>query len=142
MGTAVELTYLRQDTDIEFKQAGGPTTGLGGFAVNYIQIGGRQEFGRGERFRPFVSASVGIGIMDPKADDISATTRFSWSVGGGTRYMFASDRAGIRADAKLWATPVGSGTYGGWCDIFGCFVAEGTAWVTQGQVSGGLVLAF
>jgi hypothetical protein len=56
--------------------------------------------------------------------------------------MFASDRAGIRADAKLWATPVGSGTYGGWCDIFGCFVAEGTAWVTQGQVSGGLVLAF
>jgi opacity protein-like surface antigen len=140
--SAVELTYLRQDTDVEFKPVGGATTKLGGFAVNYIQIGGRQEFGVGGGFRPFVDASLGLGIMDPKNAAIGSDTRFSWSLGAGAIKMFASQRVGIRADSKLWVTPVPSGDYGAWCDFFGCFVAQGTAWVTQGQVSGGLVFAF
>ena len=66
--SAVELTYLRQDTDIEFNRTAGTTTELGGFAVNYVQIGGRQEFavGGGSGIRPFIGGSLGIGIMDPK----------------------------------------------------------------------------
>jgi opacity protein-like surface antigen len=142
--SAVELTYLRQDTDIEFDPAGsGGTTNLGGFAMNYIQIGGRQQFGRHDApLKPFASASLGINILDPAAEGIESATRFSWSFGGGAQYMFASGRAGLRTDLKFWATPVPSGTYGTWCDFYGCFVTEGTAWVTQGQVSGGLVLAF
>jgi hypothetical protein len=143
MGTAVEITYLRQDTDIEFDPAGaGATTNLGGFAVNYIQIGGRQEFGRGGQLRPFVSGSLGLGIMDPKEGGLDATTRFSWSVGGGAKYMFANERTGIRADVKLWATPVPSGEIGVWCGFYSCVAAEGTDWVTQGQVTGGIVVAF
>ena len=40
--SAVELSYLRQDTDIEFDPIGaGTATNLGGFAMNYVQIGGR-----------------------------------------------------------------------------------------------------
>jgi opacity protein-like surface antigen len=142
LGTALELTYLRQDTDLEFKQAVGGTTDLGGFATNYIQLGGRQEFGSGINLHPFVTASLGLAVLDPKEGNIDATTRFSWSVGGGAKYMLANGRTGIRTDVKLWVTPVPSGTYGGWCDVFGCFVAQGTAWVTQGQVTGGLVFAF
>jgi opacity protein-like surface antigen len=143
-GTAVELTYLRQDTDVEFERVAGTTTNLGDFAVNYLQIGGRQEFGRGGRLHPFVTGSLGIGIFDPQPEggELDSSTRFSWSVGGGARYMFASGRVGIRTDLKLWVTPVPSGDYGVWCGFYACGVAEGTAWVTQGQVSGGLVLAF
>jgi hypothetical protein len=92
--------------------------------------------------RPFASVSLGINILDPAAAGIGSATRFSWNFGGGAQYMFASGRAGLRTDLKFWMTPVPSGTYGTWCDFYGCFVAEGTAWVTQGQVSGGLVLAF
>ncbi len=142
--SALELSYLRQDTDIEFDPIGsGATTNLGGFAMNYIQIGGRQQFGRHDApLKPFISVSLGINILDPAAEGIESATRFSWNFGGGAQYMFASGRAGLRTDLKFWMTPVPSGTYGTWCDFYGCFVTEGTAWVTQGQVSGGLVLAF
>jgi opacity protein-like surface antigen len=142
LGTAIELTYLRQDSDIEFDPATGATRDLGGFAVNYIQIGGRQEFGRGGQLRPFLGGSIGLGIMDPKEGNLDSSTRFSWSVGGGAKYMFANERTGIRADAKLWATPVPSGEIGIWCGFYSCVAAEGTEWVTQGQVSGGIVVAF
>jgi hypothetical protein len=144
MGSAVELTYLRQDTDIEFDPvaAGSNLTLPGGFAVNYLQLGGRQEFGHSEKLRPFIDGSLGIGIMDPKAPELGSSTRFSWSLGGGAKYLFASQRAGIRADIKLWSTPVPSGEIGVWCGFYSCVASEGTAWVTQGQLSGGLVFLF
>jgi|SwirhirootsSR3_FD_contig_91_2672812_length_764_multi_3_in_0_out_0_1 hypothetical protein len=144
-GSAVELTYLRQDSDIKFDPvAGGGETPLGDFAMNYIQIGGRQEFGVGgtSGIRPFIGASLGINILDPGNPNISSDTRFSWSIGGGLVKMLNNGRVGLRSDIKLWITPVPSGDYGTWCDFYGCFVAEGTAWVTQGQWSGGLVFAF
>jgi len=143
MGSAIELTYLRQDTDIEFDPAaGGTKTNLGGFAVNYLQFGGRQEFGHSVQFRPFIDGSLGIGILDPGAEQLGSSTRFSWSIGGGARYLFASERAGIRADIKLWSTPVPSGEIGVWCGFYSCVAAEGTDWITQGQLSGGLTFLF
>src|SRR3954469_17771791 len=83
--SAVELSYLRQDTDIEFDPVGGGgATNLGGFAVNYIQVGGRQYFGRHDApFKPFFSVALGVGIFDPAAEGIDAATRFSWNFGGG-----------------------------------------------------------
>jgi opacity protein-like surface antigen len=141
-GSAVELTYLRQDTDIEFDSLVGGNRDLGGFAVNYIQIGGRQEFGRGGPLRPFINGSLGIGIFDPKEGDLGSSTRFSWSIGGGAKYMFASETAGIRTDIRLWGTPVPSGEIGVWCGFYACVAAEGTEWVTQGQLTGGIVLLF
>ena len=45
--SAVEILYLRQDTDVKFKQALGGTRNLGGFANNYIQFGGRADFQTG-----------------------------------------------------------------------------------------------
>ena len=144
MGSAVELLYSRQDTDIEFDPVSGSSNATlpGGFAVNYLQIGGRQEFGHSEKLRPFVTGSLGIGILDPKAEELGSSTRFSWSIGGGAKYMFASQRAGLRSDIKLWITPVPSGEYGVWCGFYACVASEGTAWVTQGQWTGGLVIAF
>lgn len=142
--SAVELSYLRQDTDIGFDRTSGPTEDLGGFAVNYIQVGGRQEFPAHESIHPFLSASLGLGIMDPKVQGFGSDTRFSWSVGGGLKYLAGEDqRIGIRTDVKLWVTPIPSGDYGAWCGFYGCSVTAGrTAWATQGQATGGLVIAF
>jgi hypothetical protein len=110
--------------------------------MNYLQIGGRQEFGHSEKLRPFGTLSVGINILDPKAEELGSSTRFAWSLGGGAKYMFASGRAGLRTDIKLWVTPVPSGDYGVWCGFYACVAGEGTAWVTQGQWTGGLTFAF
>jgi opacity protein-like surface antigen len=142
-GSAVELIYHRQDTDIEFDPSGsGSNSNLGGFSVNYIQLGGRQQFGHSEKLHPFVSGSLGVGVVDPKEGDLDSSTRFSWSLGGGANYMFASGRAGLRTDIKFWATPVPSGEVGVWCGFYACVAAEGTDWITQGQLTGGLVLTF
>jgi opacity protein-like surface antigen len=152
--SAVELTYLREDTDITFNPATGTrppgqcaesaSATQCGFAVNYLQIGGRYDFiPAPQKFIPFIDLSLGIGIFDPKADGIGSETRFSWTVGGGARYMFGqAQKVGLRFDGRLWVTPVPSGDYGVWCDFYGCFTAEGTAWVTQGTVSGGLMFLF
>jgi len=152
--SAVELTYLREDTDITFKPiTGGLPSGQCaelasatqcGFAVNYLQIGGRYDFRPApEKFIPFIQLALGIGIFDPKASGVSSETRFSWNIGGGARYMFGeAQRVGLRVDGRLWVTPVPSGDYGTWCTYYGCFVAEGTTWVTQGTVSGGLMFLF
>ena len=143
MGSAVELIYHRQDTDLEFDPVtGGANTNLGGFAMNYIQLGGRQQFGHSEKFHPFISGSLGVAVLDPKAESLGSSTRFSWSLGGGLNYMFSSGRAGLRSDIKLWSTPVPSGEIGVWCGFYACVASEGTDWITQGQWSGGLVIAF
>ncbi len=139
---SVDLTYLRQDTDIGFKPVNGSRNDLGGFAINYIQIGGTGILSHRSQLKPFLTGSLGIGIFDPKTDGIGSDTRFSWSVGGGAKYMFKSNRVGLRFDARLWVTPFPSGDYGTWCDFYGCFVVEGTEWVTQGTLGGGLILAF
>ncbi|HEY9508104.1 MAG TPA: outer membrane beta-barrel protein [Gemmatimonadales bacterium] len=142
-GSAVELTYLRQDSDLNFDPLGsGPTLEGLGLSVNYIQAGGLYEFMTDRPFRPFLTGSLGIGIFDAKGEDFGSDTRFSWTVGTGFKYMFKSGRIGIRSDLRLWVTPFPSGDYATWCDFYGCFVAEGTEWVTQGTASGGLIFAF
>jgi opacity protein-like surface antigen len=145
--TAVELIYLRQDTDIRFDRlttgTGAASTPLGDFANNYIQLGGRWSFPiHDSRFSPFIGASLGINILDPKNPNIGSDTKFAWSLGAGAKYMLPNNRIGLRMDIRWWITPVSSGDYGTWCDFYGCFVVEGTAWVNQGQLTGGLVLAF
>ncbi len=112
---------------------------MAGFAMNYVQIGGRQEFGHSEKIRPFISGSLGINVLDPEEGDLGCSTGFSWSLGGGAKYLFASGRAELRADLEFWSTPVASGEIGVWCGFDACAASEGTDWIAQGQVSGGLV---
>ena len=141
--SAVELLYLRQDTDVSFNPNVGTSRQLGGFANNYIQIGGRNDFVTNEGpVRPFISASIGMNVIDPKAGNLGSSTRWAWTLGGGARYMPADKKIGFRFDARWMVTPVPSGTYGGWCDYWGCYAVEGTSWVGQGQVGAGLIWAF
>ena len=142
----VELIYLRQPTTVNYQPLGGPVSALFPASVNYIQIGGRQEFGHGGTLTPFVTGSPGLGIFDPKSTLSGASagsdTRVSWSLGAGAKYLLASGRAGIRSDLKLWVTPYPSGDYGVWCGWYACTVVQGTTWVTQGQITGGVFFLF
>ena len=140
--SAVELYYLRQDTDVEFKPNGGQTRTVGtGFSNNYIQLGVRQGMPKTEGISPFITASMGINVLDAKDSDSS--TRFAWSLGGGAKYMVPNNsRLGFRLDVKWMVTPVPSGTYGTWCDYWGCYVTSGTDWLHQGSAGLGLILAF
>ena len=140
--SAAELYYIRQDTDVDFKPNGGQERTAGSMSNNYVQLGFRQDIPTGGGLHPFVTGSLGINVLDPEGGDLDSSTRFSWSLGGGLRYMKPASRVGIRIDAKWMVTPVPSGTYGTWCDYWGCFAAEGTTWLNQGMFGGGLIIAF
>jgi len=140
--SAAELYYLRQDTKVDFDPNIGEKRTAGDFANNYIQLGFRQDLPVASALRPFITGSMGINVLDPKAASLGSSTRFSWSLGGGARFMKEGSRVGLRIDAKWMVTPVPSGTYGTWCDYWGCFAAEGTTWLHQGNFGGGLIIAF
>jgi opacity protein-like surface antigen len=140
--SAVELWYLRQDTDVTFNPNTGNSRNVGDFSNNYIQLGVRQDLAVGANLKPFITASMGVNILDPKGGDLGSSTRFSWTLGGGTKVMMANQRVGFRLDLRWMVTPVPSNTYGGWCDIWGCYAVEGTDWLHQGSVGGGIVFAF
>jgi len=138
--SAVELWYLRQPTKVKFKADLGQTREVGDFSNNYIQLGFRQDIQTAGMVRPFVSGAMGINVLD--AEGSGSSTRFAWTLGGGALAMPAEKRVGFRLDLRWLVTPVPSGTYGGWCNVWGCYAVEGTSWLHQGQVSGGLVVAF
>ena len=135
--SAVELYYLRQDTDISGAQKANVSTG---FSNNYVQIGVRQGLPKTEGIAPFITASMGINVLDAKNSDSS--TRFAWSLGGGAKWMAANQKVGLRMDIRWMVTPVPSGDYGTWCDYWGCYVTSGTDWLHQGSAGLGLILAF
>ena len=139
--SAVELYYLRQDTDVEFKPNAGQSRTVGsGFSNNYVQLGVRQGLPKTEGIAPFITASMGINVLD--ADNSSSSTRFAWSLGGGAKWMAANQKVGLRMDIRWMVTPVPSGTYGTWCDYWGCYVTSGTDWLHQGSAGLGLIFAF
>src|SRR5678809_872184 len=92
--SAVELYYLRQDTDVEFKPNAGQTRTVGsGFSNNYVQLGVRQGLPKTEGIAPFITASMGINVLD--ADNSSSSTRFAWSLGGGAKWMAANVQTNV-----------------------------------------------
>ena len=54
----------------------------------------------------------------------------------------ASSRVGLRAHVKGWFSFVPSDDYFYWCSYYGCGVSQGSETVSQGEVSGGLIIKF
>ena len=145
-GQYLDFTYIREDTDLDIKGPGfGGAEDLG-LSMNYIQVGGHKEFARYQApFRPYIGGAVGLVIYDPEVNgqDQKNETKFSFGLNGGFKYLFGADqRFGIRADMRGMWSWLPSDDWGYWCDIFGCFVVQGTSTVAQGLLSGGLIIRF
>jgi opacity protein-like surface antigen len=138
--TVGEIWYLRQDSDVRFDPSFGESTTPGKISNNYVQFGGRQEFNTLARVSPFVSGSLGFNILD--SDDLDATWRFAWTLGGGAMFKLPNERVALRLDLRWMATLVPSGEYSTWCSVWGCYAAGGSTLLNQGQASGGLAIAF
>ena len=138
-GTAGEIFYLRQDADVTFDARGEGPRSVGQLASNYIQIGGRRAL-REEGVSPFISASLGANILD--ADDADGVWRFAFTLGGGVRVPLSNPRVALRIDARWMATLIPSGDLDSWCSVWGCYTAEGSTLLNQGQASAGLSIGF
>ena len=133
----VEVYLSRQRTTMS---SGGPFTGnpLFDVSVDYYHIGGLYLF-EGERFRPFISGTLGLTRMDPQRTDLRSETRISAALGGGAKFFF-TESLGIRLDVRGIYTAINSDA-----SIFcagGCAVQVRSSGFLQGELGAGLILRF
>lgn len=116
--TAIELQYLRQDTnvpltyrinrfeDVEFTDLD--------LAMNYILLNSTRYFPVNPQIEPFVGGGLGIGIFSAKSAEFSgdSETKFAWQVRGGVN-LWISDAVAFRVQATLISVveAVGGGIY-------------------------------
>lgn len=122
--------------------------------IDYFLGGMTYNFAKG-RTRPYASLSVGVTRFSPTFQDLTRTgsdTRFTGSLGVGVK-TFLTSSFGVRLDVHGYASRIASIRFGPLCTTFPnsgpgepvipvtttCGTKE---WLLNGEVSGGLLLAF
>ncbi len=133
--SAVELSYTRQDTELESRTFGGIRETLFDMSVEYFQIGGLRTFKSG-RFQPFGMFTLGATRFAPKDVGVGDEWRFSTVLSLGGKFM-ATERIGLRLHGQL-LMPFINGGGGFFCGGgAGCSVGIGGTAMVQGNVGGG-----
>jgi hypothetical protein len=127
--------YSRRETTIE-TVLGRPLSGL---KVEHYMAGIQEEKGEG-RVRWIGTALVGATRLVPRAPSLGSDLRFAAGLELGVKY-FVSDRLGLRAQARGFYTFVEADT-DALCVNGRCIFAFSGSGMAEGDVSGGLVLAF
>jgi hypothetical protein len=147
-GGQLELVYSRQETELQLKGVGGVNQKLTDMSIEYFHIGGLGFVERGPA-QPFGSFTLGATRYNPKQSTIEVGEtpiavkdewRFSVILGAGVKY-FASERIGLRLQGHLAGTFLDTGS-GLWCGFGGCSLGLFGSGVLQGDLSGGVVVAF
>lgn len=138
---AFEFYYSRQNTKLEFRERGiGSKVELFDIAVEYYQAGGIYHFSE-DNLQPFVTFGAGATRWAAKTD--LASDEWQLSIGGGAGVkVFVSPRIGFRLEGKLLFPFWGGASF--FCGLpGGCWVgAGGQVSTVNGNVSGGLIIAF
>ena len=150
----LEFSWSRQSSDVEvFDVSPSPGGGDGTeetpvpgelpkFPIRINYFHGSFLYGGGPRvFRPYVLAGVGMARLNPDVEGVSTTSKFSFSLGTGFKSFF-TDRFGFRFDARAFGTRAGGRQEDIACGVFGCVSFETASTFWQGQLVGGLIIAF
>jgi hypothetical protein len=137
----IELIYNRQATKLEQEDAGGAVTPLFDMAVHYIHVGALYRF-PATQVEPFVTVSGGVTRLEPSGDR-DAESYGSGSFGGGIKKFFTPN-FGFRVQSRFWFTLVRSND-----NVFcapavagGCLIGQSAGLLVQGNLTGGLIVAF
>jgi len=101
--TQWEVIYSQQNADATLD-----ASPLPGVTMRYFQGGGTYQ-GEGDTARPFLSATVGGTHISVDSDGYGSDTFFSFSIGGGLQ-IAASNRLGLRLEARAFGTLLRSGS--------------------------------
>lgn len=134
----LELLWDSQSSEINPKD---PIAGLDmqpqlDLKIDYYHVGFVFPYPQGQLV-PFSLFSLGVTTFYPEGD-LDNETKFSLGGALGIKY-FVNDRMGFRLQSRLMATSLGSDA-DVWCDPFGCWTFETRNWVTQVDVSAGIIL--
>lgn len=106
--------------------------------VDHYQAGGLQEFGYGQRARPFLTGLLGLTRYAAEGDN---EIRFTVSAGGGIKLM-PVPRVGIRLDGRVFATFVETEGRAIACSPGICLFAIHADIVWQAEFTAAFVVAF
>lgn len=100
-GRQIEFLYSVQKTDVTPAEAFNGQSKID-LDYHYFQGGGVLVWGD-DKWKPYLSVTVGIAYVDPKSADLDTETKFAGSIGGGVRYYF-SDHVGLRFEGRGYGT--------------------------------------
>jgi hypothetical protein len=134
----IELIYNRQATKLEQE---GSATPLFDMAVHNVHVGALYRF-PATQVAPFVTVSGGVTRLEPSGDR-DAASYASGSFGGGLK-KFITPNFGFRVQSRFWFTLVRSND-----NVFcapetagGCLIGQNAGLLVQGNLTGGLIVAF
>ena len=120
---------------------------FGDLTIDYFMGYGTFNFGR-RRAVPYITIGAGVARLDPDVPGTSARkdTRFTASLGVGVK-AFVNPHFGFRFDGRGYATSLGDRDDDDdfFCDGDGFFDdcdSDRTDWLTNGEISAGLLFAF
>ena len=122
------------DDDVLF---GGNGNSFGDLTIDYFLGYATFNFGHGHAV-PYFTIGAGVANLDPDVPGTSAQsdTRFTGSLGAGVK-VFVNPHFGFRFDGRGYATSLGDNN-----NNFGCDDCNNNDWLTNGEISGGLIFAF
>ena len=137
----IEFQYSRTDTAFVTREGGaifgpGPTR-LGDLRIEYYLGYATFNFGH-SRFVPYVTIGAGAAHLKPDVEGVDAgsDTRFTASFGGGLK-IFVNPHFGFRFDGRGYSTSLGDNNTS--CGHHDC---TNSNWLTNGEATGGIVIAF
>lgn len=116
--TALELQYLRQDTNVPLTYRINRTepvefTDLD-LAMNYIMFNSTRYFPVNPKLEPFAGGGIGMGIFSAESREFSgdSETKFAWQIRGGAN-LWLTETVAFRFQASLISVveAVGGGIY-------------------------------
>jgi len=133
-GSRTDTHFVTHDSGDVFGPGG---ERLGDLRVDYLLGYGTFNFGH-RRVVPYVTLGAGVGRLQPSGTVEAShdTTRFTGSLGAGVK-IFLQPHFGLRLDGRGYSTYLNRDDTCAHHDR-----CNDTHWLTNGELSGGLILAF
>ena len=135
-GSRTDTHFVSHDSGDLFGPGGDR---LGDLRIDYLLGYGTFNFGHG-RAVPYFTIGAGIANLQPSNTPVPAhdSTRFTGSIGGGLK-VFVQPHFGFRFDGRLYSTYLDQSDTCGHDHHDNC---HDTHWLTNGDLSAGLIFAF
>ena len=132
------LSAMPDSIKSQFEQDGDKLI-LGQVDVTYVHGGIVYQLGSTSGWNPHVNFGLGATIFSASEGDFEES-KFSMSLGGGVTRMF-NEKIGTRLQLRGYFTSLPSDEF--WIDRYGyVWEVTDTNWFFQGELSGGIVIAF
>lgn len=131
-----ELLYLRQETSLESSGVAGPSFDV---TVERYMVGIEEETGEGS-VKAFGVLLAGATRFVPAFADAGSEVYFSAGLSLGVKSFFTSN-VGLRLEGRAFYTVVEGGGQA-FCGAGQCFFSFSGSGLWQGDLSGGLIIAF